>query len=112
MGSTYGNVQDGFESFPDSRSRHFFYQTRPLTKVGKEEVRFAPGARGDVHTHPHTQCTYVLEGEFVFTIEGREHTVRPGDTLAFASGEAHGCVCPAGGVLIDVFAPMREDFIR
>jgi glyoxylate utilization-related uncharacterized protein len=76
------------------------------------EARCAPGARGDVHTHPHTQCTYVLEGEFVFTIEGAEHTVRPGDTLAFASGEAHGCVCPAGGVLIDVFAPMREDFIR
>ncbi len=76
------------------------------------EVRFAPGARGDVHTHPHTQCTYVLEGEFVFTIEGAEHTVRPGDTLAFAPNEAHGCVCLAGGVLIDVFAPMREDFIR
>jgi hypothetical protein len=58
-----------------------------------------------VHTHPHTQCTYVLEGEFVFTIEGAEHTVRPGDTLAFASGEAHGCVCPAGGCADRRFRP-------
>ncbi len=75
------------------------------------EVRFAPGAKGDAHTHPHTQCTYVVEGEFVFTVEGREVTVRPGDTLAFAPDEVHGCVCPGGGVLIDVFAPMREDFV-
>lgn len=75
------------------------------------EVRFAPGGRGALHSHPHTQCTYVLQGEFVFTIGEETHTVRAGDTLAIAPGESHGCVCPGGGVLIDVFAPMREDFI-
>ena len=76
------------------------------------EVRFDQGAVGAPHTHPHTQCTYVREGEFEFTIGDQAFTVAEGDTLAFAPGEIHGCVCKRQGVLIDVFTPMRDDFIR
>ena len=76
------------------------------------EVRFERGAAGAVHSHPHTQCTCVLEGEFDFTVEGRVFTVRKGDTLAFAPHEKHGCVCREKGVLLDVFAPMREEFLH
>lgn len=76
------------------------------------EVRFEQGAEGTPHRHPHTQCTYVKSGEFVFTIEGQDFTVREGDTLAFAPNEQHGCVCREQGVLIDVFTPMREDFMK
>ncbi len=76
------------------------------------EVRFETGAEGAPHRHPHTQCTYVQSGEFVFTVEGEDFAVRSGDTLAFASGELHGCRCISKGVLIDVFAPMREDFLK
>ena len=76
------------------------------------EVTFETGAVGTAHTHPHTQCTYVREGEFLFTVCGKEFTVRAGDTLAFAPHEVHGCVCKQAGVLIDVFTPFRKDFIR
>lgn len=76
------------------------------------EVTFETGAIGQLHTHPHTQCTYVRDGEFLFTVCGKDFPVRAGDTLAFASGEAHGCVCKQAGVLIDVFTPMREDFLK
>jgi len=76
------------------------------------EVRFEEGAAGAPHSHPHTQCTYVAAGEFVFTVEGREFSVGPGDTLALAPNETHGCVCKRRGVLIDVFTPMRKDFLK
>ncbi|MEA4998510.1 MAG: cupin domain-containing protein [Candidatus Limiplasma sp.] len=75
------------------------------------EVRFEQGAMGAMHSHPHVQCTYVAEGVFDFTIEGEMHTVRAGDTIAFAPDAQHGCVCKQAGVLVDVFAPMREDFL-
>lgn len=75
------------------------------------EVSFETGAVGAQHVHPHTQCTFVLEGEFDFTVEGRVYRVRKGDTLAFASGEHHGCVCVEKGKLLDIFTPMREDFL-
>ena len=31
--------------------------------------------------------------------------------VAFAPNEPHGCVCRQEGVLVDVFTPMREDFL-
>ena len=76
------------------------------------EVRFETNAIGTAHSHPHTQCTYVRDGSFVFTVAGRDFPVQAGDTLVFAPGETHGCICREAGVLIDVFTPMREDFIR
>lgn len=75
------------------------------------EVAFEKGAIGQVHTHPHIQCTYVREGAFLFTICGKDFPVRAGDTLAFAPNEPHGCVCQEAGVLIDVFSPMRKEFL-
>lgn len=75
------------------------------------EVRFETGAQGSVHTHPHAQSTYVLSGAFDFDIEGVRHSVRAGDTLTFLPGQPHGCVCREAGSLLDVFAPLREDFL-
>ncbi len=76
------------------------------------EVCFEEGAIGVTHSHPHTQCTYVLEGKFEFIIEGKQFTLLAGDTIAFAPDETHGCLCKQKGTLLDVFCPMREDFLQ
>ena len=75
------------------------------------EVAFQTGGVGSVHTHPHWQNTYVKSGRFRFTIEGEEVTVAAGDTLAFPSNIPHGTLCLEEGVLLDIFTPMREDFV-
>lgn len=75
------------------------------------ENRFEYGAVGVLHSHPHTQITYVVSGEFSFTIDGETRTVRAGDTLLKEDGVEHGCVCTQAGVLLDIFSPMREDFV-
>ena len=36
---------------------------------------------------------------------------RPGDTIAFPSNIPHGTLCLEAGTLLDMFTPMREDFI-
>ena len=76
------------------------------------ENRFETGAVGAVHSHPHTQITYVAEGRFSFKIGDEEREVIKGDTLCKQNGVEHGCVCLEKGVLVDFFTPMREDFIR
>ena len=76
------------------------------------ENRFEKGAVGSLHSHPHTQITYVVSGAFSFTIDGEKRTVRAGDTLLKEDGVPHGCVCLEAGVLLDVFSPMREDFVN
>lgn len=76
------------------------------------EVHFKKGSCGTVHTHVHTQCTYVAEGKFDFTINNETKTVCKGDSLIFESNAPHGCVCLEEGILIDVFNPCREDFLK
>jgi len=72
---------------------------------------FEEGAAGPIHSHPHTQITYVAEGRFRFTIGDTEKEITKGDSLCKQNGVKHGCVCLEKGVLVDIFAPMREDFI-
>lgn len=75
------------------------------------EVHFEEGAIGALHTHPHEQLTYVLSGEFEFTIGNDTKIVKAGDTMYKEPEIVHGCRCLKAGVLIDTFTPMRKDFI-
>ncbi len=75
------------------------------------EVSFERGAVGAAHTHPHTQCSYVLSGRFRYTVEGESVDMAPGDSIIVPAGAVHGTECLAQGVLLDVFTPAREDFV-
>ena len=75
------------------------------------EVNFEAGSVGSVHTHPHRQNSYVKSGRFRFTIDGAPVEVGPGDTIAFPPDIPHGTLCLERGTLLDVFSPMREDFL-
>ena len=72
---------------------------------------FEKGAIGPLHSHPHTQITYVAEGAFEFEIDGEKKVVRKGDAMLKQNGVIHGCICLDKGILLDFFTPMREDFV-
>ena len=76
------------------------------------ENHFKKGAIGALHHHPHTQITYVVSGQFEFEIDGVKKIVNPGDTMLKKDYIEHGCVCLEEGVLLDIFTPMREDFLK
>lgn len=75
------------------------------------ENTFTQGAVGALHSHPHTQLTYVVSGRFRFTVGDNEYEVKAGDTLLKQDGIVHGCVALEAGVLLDFFTPMREEFV-
>lgn len=100
------------------------YDSAPLTTIeGGErrllayknimpvEIRFTKGAKGALHSHAHEQYTYVVSGKFLFTCEGEEVEVQAGDSIYFAPNEEHGVICLEDGILLDMFNPIREDFI-
>ncbi len=76
------------------------------------ENHFEKGAIGALHHHPHTQITYVVSGQFEFEVGGEKKIVNPGDALLKRDGVEHGCVCLKEGILLDIFSPMREDFVN
>ena len=64
------------------------------------------------HTHHHEQMTLVVKGRVRFSIEGVEQIVSPGDVLHFPPHNRHGAtMMDEEVVLIDIFAPIREDFL-
>lgn len=75
------------------------------------ENTFEKGAVGALHSHPHTQITYVVSGRFRFEIGGETREVTAGDTMLKTDSVPHGCVALEPGVLLDIFTPMREDFV-
>ena len=76
------------------------------------EVRFEKGAVGAMHSHPHAQISYVLAGRFLATVGEEVREIAAGDTYVTAPNEPHGVTCLEAGMLLDVFAPMREDFLK
>ncbi len=75
------------------------------------KVDFQTGALGTLHQHPHTQASYVSKGKFEITISGISKILSAGDVYFVPSGELHGALCLEAGELIDVFSPMRADFL-
>lgn len=76
------------------------------------KVSFEKGAIGAVHQHPHTQITHVESGSFEVEIGGEKRVLNGGDAFFIPANVLHGAVCLEPGILIDVFSPMREDFIN
>jgi quercetin dioxygenase-like cupin family protein len=75
------------------------------------KVKFEKGAIGAQHRHVHVQTTYCASGQFEFTVEGEKKVINEGDGLYIAPNLLHGTVCLKEGLLIDVFSPVREDFL-
>lgn len=74
-------------------------------------VWFEKGAVGQVHSHRHSQSTYVESGSFEVFIDGEKRVLGAGDSFYIAPHLDHGAVCLTAGVLIDTFSPLREDFL-
>jgi quercetin dioxygenase-like cupin family protein len=79
-------------------------------KMMQVEVAFEPNGVGALHSHPHEQTTYILEGRIVFTVEGQEREMRAGEVIVIPGGKTHGVVALQKSVLLDTFSPPREDF--
>ena len=76
------------------------------------KVKFKKGQVGAMHSHPHSQVTYVASGAFEFTVGDVTKIVRAGDALYKQPNIEHGCVCLEDGILIDCFNPMRDTFLK
>lgn len=80
-------------------------------KIMLVKAKFDKGAVGVLHEHHHSQVTYVESGVFEMTIGDEKKIIRKGDGYYVPPHVLHGCVCLEPGLLVDVFSPLREDFL-
>ena len=75
-------------------------------------LRFAPHVVTPAHEHPHEQITLVERGRVLFTVGDEQRVAEAGDVLHFPPGSWHGAtMLDEEVVLIDIFSPIREDFL-
>ena len=72
---------------------------------------FDKGAVGALHSHPHTQVSYVAQGSFDVTIDGVTTRLSAGGSYIVAPNLVHGVVALENGLLIDTFTPRRDEFL-
>ncbi len=80
-------------------------------KIMLVKVKFDKGGIGQMHEHYHSQVTYVESGAFKLTIGDETRILKGGDSFYIPPHVMHGAICTEAGVLIDVFSPIREDFM-
>jgi len=76
------------------------------------KVAFEQGAIGSLHQHYHTQMTYVIHGSFEVQVGDERKILKEGEVFYAPPNIMHGVVCLEAGELLDVFSPMREDFVK
>lgn len=81
-----------------------------LVKVmfGEEMV----GLRPPLHSHPHSQSSYVMSGKFEFHYGDKVQILCAGDSFCVGPDVPHEAYCLEPGVIIDGFSPAREDFLK
>lgn len=109
MKQFFNNEEMKLEDLGNGVSRKILAHNGNLMSV---EVNFEKGALGNLHTHVHEQVTYVLEGEFEFTVGEERKIVKKGDTIYMEKDILHGCKCLEAGRLLDIFTPVRADFLN
>ena len=76
------------------------------------KIEFLTGGEGTVHSHIHSQCSYIISGVFEFNIDGIKKVVKTGDGLFMEPNIMHGVKCLEAGIVIDTFSPVRADFLK
>ena len=107
---------DGYFLPAGSGSRHVIFPGVEIrTTAGKgvmlSVVHFEPGSVVTDHAHPHEQMGYLLEGRLEFTVGGVTRLLGPGDMWRIPGGVVHGVRALEKSVAVDVFHPIREDYL-
>jgi quercetin dioxygenase-like cupin family protein len=69
------------------------------------------GAVIPVHAHPHEQTGTLISGRLQFTVAGESIEAQAGDSWCIAGGVEHGVTAHEDSVVLEVFSPVREDYL-
>jgi quercetin dioxygenase-like cupin family protein len=110
----------------NTRMIHYDWNSLPTEQLGPQVSRRAihtPGLtiarlnlqKGAVvpeHSHVHEQIATVERGALQFRIGDEEVTLRDGQSVSIPSNVPHQVVALEDTVVVDVFSPCREDWLR
>jgi quercetin dioxygenase-like cupin family protein len=85
------------------------YITADRVTVARFELK--RGAVVPQHAHENEQMSYIISGALKFILEGRDIVVRGGELLQIPPNVPHAAEAIEDTLAIDVFSPVRQDWI-
>jgi len=75
------------------------------------EFRIAKGKKIPSHAHLHEQTGYLVSGRVKFQVDDQTFEARPGDSWCVSGDQPHAAESLEDSVIIEVFSPVREDYL-
>ena len=80
-------------------------------KTSMCEFHISRGAEVPTHDHPHEQTGFMVSGKLRFDVEGEIFDAQAGDSWNIAGGKQHSAVALEDTVVVEVFSPVREEYL-
>ncbi len=100
--------EEPVEQLSDSIGRQMLHTER----MTLARITLRKGAVVPRHEHPNEQIATVLEGRLRFAVGNEERTVLAGESVALPANVPHEVEALEDAVVLDVFSPLREDWVR
>ncbi len=91
---------------PGVRRRHLSGDNVMLVEVTLDDGAVVPE-----HRHPHEQLSNVIAGRIEFVVGGQKQVLGPGEAVLIPSDVLHIATALEPSVTLDIFSPIREDFL-
>ncbi len=75
------------------------------------EANLKKGAVHNLHSHPHEQTGYLVSGRLMMTIGDERLEAEPGDSWCVPGGVEHSGETLEDSVVIEVFSPVRKEYL-
>ena len=75
------------------------------------KMNYKVGDKVPLHAHPNEQSGYVISGKYKILYQDVNEILLPGDSYSIPENIDHSWEVIEGGEVIDVFSPLRKDYL-
>jgi len=101
------NKNDYRQALPGILMKTLCYGDRTLMV----EFVMDAGSELPLHSHPYEQTGYLVKGRIRLKIGDTEQEARPGDSWCIPADVEHGATTLEDALAVEVFSPVREDYL-
>ena len=95
--------------------RQFLGVNFVVLSIGRDsmvtKMLYKPTDSVPFHQHPNEQSGYVISGKYKLKFNGEEFLLSEGDSYAIPANIEHTIEILVAGEVIDVFTPIRQDYL-
>ena len=75
------------------------------------EFKLQKGNSLPLHEHPHEQTGYLVSGKIILMVANEQYEAESGDAWSIPGNISHGAEVIEDSIVVEVFSPIREEYL-